>query len=110
MSDYKKMDGVDVAEYLKRMGHEPVPHRGVYPDGDLGIAEAIAELMKKNKIPANADLTKMTFGLDQRQALVNGLKALYTNDERYKHLQAWPVIRDYLKRELGPATDLIVPN
>ena len=110
MSDYKKMDGVDVAEYLKRMGHEPVPHRGVYPDGDLGVAEAIAELMKKNNIPANADLTQFTYSRAQRQALVRGLEELYKNDPNYSQLKAWPVIRDYLKRELGPATDLIVPN
>ncbi len=36
----------------------------------------------------------------QQGQLLDGLKSLYT-DDRYGHLNLWPVTRDWIKREMG---------
>jgi hypothetical protein len=89
----------DVTHYHEKFGRDPVYHQG-----QDGIAGAIGKIFTDMGVSYTDNIS---LNLAQKKQLVRRLCHLYQHDVRYKHLQAWPATRDWLKRQLP---DLPIPD
>jgi len=92
-------------DYKDKFGHPPVYHRGPKGGGGTeGITERVGRAIKKaglnqnHSTPVDDILIKKTLLLE--------FKDIYTKEVPYSHLQAWPIARDWLRKNL-PETDEI---
>ena len=96
----------DVVKYKENFGFDPVAHQGRNPDGPaMGIAPAIEDMMKDLNIPQRARNVSEV----KNQALILELRKLYSENSKFKHLNCWPAVRDWLHKNLKD-TNLVIPD
>jgi hypothetical protein len=93
-------DAEDVEHYRQKFGRDPVYHQGT--DGN-GIAQAIGKIFTDMGVPYKEGVS---LSIAQKDEMIRRLCHLYQHDVRYRHLQAWPATRDWLRKHVHPSLDV----